>query len=239
MEQAVAMLRMAAEDGTSDIVASPHANSEYEFRPAEIEDKIAELTAALGGSIQVHRGCDFHLSYDNILDALDNPTKYTINHKNYILVEFSDLLIPKTTDEVFGRMLDAGMIPIITHPERNQLLQKRFEKLREWVECGCLVQVTALSLLGRFGKQAKTFADLLLQNRIVDIIASDAHDIKYRPPILSQAFEYVKKEYGARRAETLFLENPRATLNGEPLAEIEESDEESAVEQKKWYRFWS
>ena len=230
------MLRMAAENGTSDIVASPHANFEYKFEPAAIEEKIAELTAALDGGIRVHRGCDFHLSYDNIQDALANPAKYTINHRNYILVEFSDLLVPNTTGEMFGQMLDAGMIPIITHPERNELLQKRFEELKEWVEAGCLIQVTALSLLGRFGKHAKGFADLLLRNRIVDIIASDAHDIKYRPPVLTQAFDYVTKEYGARTAEILFFENPRATLNGEAVAQI---DEGSAVEGKKWYRFWS
>ena len=112
MEQSIAMLRMAAESGTSDIVASPHANFEYKFEPAAIEEKIAELTAALDGSIRVHRGCDFHLSYDNIQDALANPTKYTINHRNYILVEFSDLLVPNTTGEMFGQMLDAGMIPM-------------------------------------------------------------------------------------------------------------------------------
>ncbi|MEO7650191.1 MAG: CpsB/CapC family capsule biosynthesis tyrosine phosphatase, partial [Bryobacteraceae bacterium] len=119
------------------------------------------------------------------------------------------------------------------------LLQKRFEKLREWAGAGCLVQVTALSLLGRFGKQAKAFADLLLQNRLVDIVASDAHDIKYRPPVLTQAFEYVTKECGPRTANKLFHENPSATLTGEALTEIEDEIEESPAEEKKWYRFWS
>jgi protein-tyrosine phosphatase len=233
------MLRMAAESGTTDIVGTPHANSEYEFQPDAIEDKIAELMAAVSGAIRVHRGCDFHLSYDNILDALANPTKYTINHKNYLLVEFSDLLIPKTTDEVFQRMLGAGMTPIITHPERNMLLQKRFEKLAEWAEAGCLLQVTGSSILGRFGKQAKAFSDLLLKHNLVHIVASDAHDTKYRPPVLSEAYEYVRKSSGYRTADRLFEKNPAATLTGEALPQPEEGEEEAGDTPKKWYRVWS
>src|SRR5207302_5334089 len=139
-----------------------------------IAARLAEMQDAVGDTIRIHTGCDFHLSYDNIQDALQNPSKYTINHKNYVLVEFSDLLIPKTTDDVFYQMQDAGMIPIITHPERNMLLQKKLEKLEEWAGNGCLLQVTAGSFLGRFGKQAKAFSDLLLSKGLVHIVASDA-----------------------------------------------------------------
>src|SRR2546430_6455414 len=156
------MLRLAVESGTTDIVASPHANHEFKFEPDVIAARLEEMRGAIDGAIRIHTGCDFHLSYDNIRDSLQHPTKYTINHKSYVLVEFSDMLIPKTTDDVFYQMQTAGMTPIITHPERNMLLQKQIEKLEEWVANGCLLQVTGGSLLGRFGKQAKSFADLLL-----------------------------------------------------------------------------
>ena len=208
------MLRLAVESGTTDIVATPHANHEFDFEPEVIAAKVEEMRRAVDGAIRIHTGCDFHLSYDNIQDSLRNPTKYAINHKKYVLVEFSDLLIPKTTDDVFYQMQAAGMTPIITHPERNMLLQQRLEKLADWAESGCLLQVTAASFLGRFGKQAKAFADRLLQQGLVHIVASDAHDTKYRPPSLKDAYEYVAKACGPGRAERLFVKNPAATLTG-------------------------
>lgn len=229
------MLRLAAENGTSDIVASPHANHEFKFDPEIVARKLQVLRQALDGVIRIHTGCDFHLSYDNIQDSLQNPSKYAINHKNYILVEFSDLLIPKTTDDVFYQMQAAGMTPIITHPERNMLLQQRLEKLEHWVESGCLLQVTAGSLLGRFGKQAKAFADRLLEQGLAHIVASDAHDTKHRPPSLKEAFAYVSKARGPAAAERLFITNPAATLSGAPI----EANFEGPAPRKKWFQFWS
>ena len=228
------MLRVAVENGTTDIVASPHANHEFKFEPEVVAAKIEELRQAINGAIRIHSGCDFHLSFDNIQDSLQNPSKYAINHKNYVLVEFSDLLIPKTTDDVFYQMRSAGMIPIITHPERNMLLQKRPDKLEAWVESGCLIQVTAQSFLGRFGKQAKSFADRLLYRGLVHIVASDGHDAKFRPPSLKEAYEYVSKAYGEERAGMLFVRNPTAALTGAP-AEI---DYEPPPPPKKWFHFW-
>jgi protein-tyrosine phosphatase len=231
LEQSLEMLRMAVDNGTTDIVASPHANHEFKFEPEVVAGKIEELRQAVNGAIRIHSGCDFHLSFDNIQDSLQNPSKYTINHKNYVLVEFSDLLIPKTTDDVFYQMRLAGMIPIITHPERNMLLQKRLDKLEAWVESGCLLQVTAQSFLGRFGKQAKVFADRLLHKGLVHVVASDAHDAKYRPPSLKQAYEYVLKACGERRAGTVFVKNPTAVLSGAAV----EIDDEPPASPKKWY----
>ncbi len=154
LEESVAMLQQAAAAGTTDIVASPHANQEYFFDPLMVEQKIGELQAAVGDAPQIHYGCDFHLTLENIEDALRVPGRYSINHRGYLLVEFSDFLIPKTTEETFARMMKVGLRPIVTHPERNQLLQRRLPELEEWVAQGVHLQVTAQSLLGRFGRTA-------------------------------------------------------------------------------------
>ncbi len=216
------------------IVASPHANHEFDFHPDVVARKIEELQAAVNGTIRIHSGCDFHLSFDNIQDSLRSPAKYAINHGRYILVEFSDLLIPKTTDDVFYHMQSAGMIPIITHPERNMLLQKRLEKIESWVENGCLLQVTALSFLGRFGKHAKAFADTLLRKGLAHIVASDAHDTRFRPPSLKEAYHYVAEACGEPHAQLLFVTNPAATLIGTPVEKFGPAPEP----QKSWLRFW-
>lgn len=234
LETSVEMLRMAAEDGTTDIVATPHANLKYAFQPEVITEKIGELQQAAGDSIRIHRGCDFHLSFDNIQDCFAHPEKYTINHKRYLLVEFSDLQIAKITENVLARMRDADIVPVITHPERNHLLQTRFAQMSEWIGSGCLVQVTALSLLGRFGKTAKSVADELLSRNMVQFIASDAHDTRHRPPLLKPAFEYVAAKYGPQRARLLFEINPRATLTGDYV-----DAEDPEPPPRKWYHFWS
>ena len=226
------MLEMAAAGGTTDIVGTPHSDLSYEFQPDVIAQRVGELNAALGGRIRVHHGCDFHLHFDNIQDCLANPAKYTINHKRYLLVEFADANIAKTTEEVFGRMTYVDITPVITHPERNPLLQQRMEDLAQWVRLGCLVQVTAQSFLDRFGKRARHTADELMERRLVHFVASDAHDTEDRIPVLGEAFAYVAERYGADRAIALFSDHPRATLTGQYL-EVEEPAE---VKKRKW--FW-
>jgi protein-tyrosine phosphatase len=165
---------------------------------------------------------------------LANPAKYAINHLSYILVEFSDLLIPRTTQDIFDRLQGAGLTPIITHPERNALLHSRLDQLQSWVEHGALVQVTAGSLLGTFGRTAKGVATGLMNRNLVHFIASDAHDTQYRTPVLSVAYQYVEKTWNTGLAETLFTTAPRAVLGGE---EIKLIDPEPGPPKKKWYRF--
>ena len=219
LEQSVAMLRVAAAAGTSDLVASPHANFEFPFDPDTVCRKIQELAAAAATPVRLHRGCDFHLQYDNIQDALANPSKYTIDGGPYLLVEFSELLIVRSTDEVFERFRQAGIVPIITHPERNFLLHRRSARLRSWVEAGCLVQVTAQSLLGRFGPEARRAAHRLVEQGLVHVVASDAHDAEDRPPRLDLAHQRLSRKYGQGWADLLCRVNPAAVLAGQPLPE--------------------
>jgi protein-tyrosine phosphatase len=231
LEESIAMVRLAAETGTTDIVATPHANQEYRFDPRVVQQKISEVQAAAGSAPQIHYGCDFHLTMENIEDALKAPEKYSIDHHGYLLVEFSDFHIPKTADEIFAHMMRAGLTPIVTHPERNQLLQTRLPELQAWVAQGVLVQVTASSFLERFGRTARRFAEELMANGLVHVIASDAHDMKRRTTDLREPRRYVEKQYGFEVAERLFGENPRAVLAGVAISSVP-----LMVRKRKW--FW-
>jgi len=234
MQESIAMLRMAVDGGTTDIVATPHANSEFAFDPANVERRIGELQAAAGAAPRIHYGCDFHLTPENIEDALRAPGKYSINHRGYLLVEFSESYIPKATGDIFSAMRRSGICPIITHPERNLLLQKREEDLEAWVEQGCCLQVTAQSLLGLFGNRAKEFSHLLMERRLVHFLASDAHDLKHRTTDLQPAWRYVEERYGADVARVLLIANPQATLEGEAVASMG-----SRARKKSWFSYFS
>ncbi|MFN3324491.1 MAG: tyrosine-protein phosphatase [Bryobacteraceae bacterium] len=236
LDESVEMVRMAAENGTTDIVATPHANIEFRFRPELVAERVAELRQAVGSLIQIHTGCDFHLLHDYTEDAVAHPAKYTINGKCYLMVELSDLMIFSNTDQIFQRLMDAGMIPVVTHPERNWLLQQRLPLLERWVSMGCCMQVTGQSLLGRFGSKARRFGEEMMERGLVHFIASDAHDSQDRTPRLDQAFQHVSRKYGEARAERLFRTNPRAALCGDPLP-ISTLDERQTP--RRWFQFWS
>ena len=214
LEQSVEMCRMAAADGTTHIVATPHSNARYIFLPEENEAKIAELQAAAGDTPRILAGCDFHLSYENIQEALRNHAPFTINHKNHLLVEFDSQFISPGMRQVFFELLSAGIIPVITHPERNQVIQQNLQLLCDWVTAGCLTQITAQSLTGRFGSRAQRLSRRLLEHNLVHVIASDAHDLESRPPRLSECFDLIKKEYGETLADELFRKHPQAILEG-------------------------
>ena len=235
LEDSVAMVRMAAEHGTTDLVATPHANLQFKFDPQRIADRMAQLCEAAGGALRLYTGCDFHLSFDNIQDSIDHPRKYTINQQRYLLVEFSELLIFKNTEDIFARLRDAGMTPIITHPERNGLLRQRVENIAKWVDQGVRVQVTAQSLTGTFGRRAQDFSRELLDRRLVHVIASDGHDCERRPPVMDEARAWLEKKYGGELAEALCFTNPGAALSGEDMY-LPNTDSQFSV--RKWYEFW-
>jgi protein-tyrosine phosphatase len=219
------MCRIAVADGIKHIVATPHANEQYSYNRNEVRERIIELDRQVGAQLQFSIGCDFHLSYDNIEDAIAHPQKYTIAAKQYLLVELSDFFVPSQMSEVFFRLMTAGMIPIITHPERNPNLQRQPEPIFDWVKAGCLVQLTASSLTGRWGAEARSVSMLLLKENAVHVLATDAHDTKHRPPVLSEAREFIARGFGQLLAQALVEENPEAIINGRPLSSIADLSE--------------
>jgi protein-tyrosine phosphatase len=220
LETSVAMAKAAAADGISHVVCTPHANGTYAYDPPLIAEKIAELQRLLDReaiAVKLGRGCDFHMSYENIQDAKLNPAKYSINGLGYLLVEIPDYGISPGLTEIFYQLQLAGLTPILTHPERNATLQSDQPRMMEWLRGGVLVQITAGSVVGRMGKRAERMAHDLLANRWVNFLATDAHNTTSRPPKMREAFEVVAKKYGPDYAYLLCVSNPLAAFMGKPL----------------------
>ncbi len=229
------MIRMACEYGTTALVGTPHADLEYRYDPVLIAERLAELSDAAGGKIELYAGCDFHLTFENIHDAIEHPRKYTINRKNYLLVEFSNYDIVPNTGEVFAQLARAGMVSVITHPERNPLLRNRIKDIEAWVNAGATVQITAQSLTGHFGRNAQDFCKRLLEERLVHFVASDAHDCERRPPRLDLAHKWLVENCGEQAARILCIDNPRAAVDGGSLRPLVLDD---SLGIRKWYQFW-
>ncbi len=223
LENSVAMVEMAAADGITHIVATPHANDRYPYDRQRNEGLLQQIRDALPADVAAKMtlglGADFHLNFENTEDARIHKRRYTINENEYLLIELPDIGLPARMAEILYNMRIDGLTPILTHPERNATLQRTPEKLREWMMSGLLLQVTAGSAAGRFGPLAESMAWDLLQKQWVTFIATDSHDLERRPPILSEAYELITKRLGEATAQRLCVTNPRAVFDGAPLPE--------------------
>ena len=216
-EVAVEMCRMAAADGIDHIVATPHANDRYRYDREALTLALDRLRELVGMPPRLSLGCDFHLSYDNLQSVLEDPRRYTIDDTNYLLVELSNYSVPVQVTDCFLKLGDVGLTPILTHPERNPILQRSPERVLDWAEQGCIIQVTGSAFTGFWGEKSKQAAEWLMEREAVHILASDAHDTQRRIPNLSMARDAVAECYGAELARLLVEDNPRAVVEGQPL----------------------
>ena len=245
LETSVAMARIAANDGITHVVATPHANNVYNFDPGHISQRLDALRSALASEaipLTIASGCDFHLSYDNMQDAIAHPQKYTLNGGDYLLVELPDYGLSPHLDEAFYELGLAGMRPILTHPERNPTLQRDPKRLADWMRIGLLTQITTSSVIGKMGREAERMAHELLANRWVHFLATDAHNTESRPPRMRAAHDLVAKKYGVEYADRLCTTNPMAAFEGRSLPPQAEPRhlyaDDPELTRRWWQIFW-
>ena len=235
IEETLAMLRAARDAGTTDIVATPHASPRFQYDRALVDDRMRELEPAVPEGLTIHVGCEFHLSFDLIDHLMDNLRAYTINGYQYLLVECPSFHVGAHTDTVLGRLVDAGIVPVVAHPERNAVLRRDLARVERWVELGCLMQVTALSVEGGFGDSARRASMQLFERGLVHLVASDAHDPDRRHPRLEPAREKLRALFGDEAADILFDETPRAVVYGKPVAG---GTYHRWSTPPRWFEFW-
>jgi protein-tyrosine phosphatase len=211
------MCRMAAADGIEHIVATPHANDRYHYDREFLTRTLDYLRQRIGPTPSLSLGCDFHLSYENLQDVMRFPDRYTIEGSRYLLVELNNYSVPVQIEEHFSKLLEKGLTPVITHPERNPIVQRTPQRILQWVELGCVIQVTGSAVNGQWGEAAWRTAQWLLKRDAVHVLATDAHDTKHRPPLLSPARDAAAEICGADVARALVDGNPRAIISGQPL----------------------
>jgi protein-tyrosine phosphatase len=216
-ETSLRMCEMAIKDGITAIVCTPHANDTYAYDRSQLMATLTELKKKIDDRLDLRLGCDFHLSFDNIESAMEDADRFCVAGTDYLLVEFSDFSIPPAVYDSLMRFVNMGITPIVTHPERNMLMQRRPETVLKLANMGCAIQLTANSFTGRWGDGAKRACEWLIERQAVHIVASDAHDLVSRPPVLSTARSIIAKQYGSELADVLFVDNPRAVIYNEPL----------------------
>jgi len=164
--------------------------------------------------LRILPGADVRFCED-ILHQLDAGKVTTIGDgRHFLSIEFPFQGIPYRAEEVLFQLMTRGIVPIISHPERNLEIVERPKRYYEMIRMGCLGQVTAMSLTGKFGHGIRKIAERFIKKRLVHIIASDAHSINGRPPILSEALRAAEKIVGKEEAWKMVSDHPRAILEG-------------------------
>jgi protein-tyrosine phosphatase len=236
VRESLAMAQSAISDGITHVVATPHSSTEFRFDYRRVRELHGQLQRLLGDRLVLATGCDFHLNLENLEALRKEPAKFCINQGNYLLVEFSEYSIPPTTGHTLHEMKLKGLHSVITHPERNTIIQSQTNLLASWVRLGCYVQVTGGSLTGTFGPKAKADALRWIGMGLVHFVASDAHNTRGRPLRLQPAYEIVREQFGDFKARALFFDNPMAAFEGRELPYVPEVAAEGNSVRRK--RFW-
>lgn len=213
---AVAMARCAAADGITHVACTPHIYPGlYENTRDGILAAIAAFREVLveeGIDLILVEGADTHLTPD-LLDGIRSKRIPTLNDTRYLLFEPPHHVAPPRLEESVFHLLVAGIVPVLTHPERLSWIDTHYEVFGRLVHGGALMQITAGSLTGRFGRNCKYWAERMLDEGLVHLLATDAHHIDKRPPLLAEARDAAAVLVGENEATHLVLTRPRGILD--------------------------
>jgi protein-tyrosine phosphatase len=216
----LAMARMAVADGTRTIVVTPHQLGNFADNGGE---QIRMLTAQFQQTLDEHDvplailpGADVRIE-DNMIALLAGGEVLTLgDHRRHVLLELPhELYFP--LEGVLAELNRHGIVGILSHPERNHGLLRQPQVLPALVDAGCLMQVTAGSLTGSFGPHSQQLGQWMLSQGLVHMIATDAHGVRSRRPLMGRAFELVESLTDRETADALCSTNPSLVARGETV----------------------
>lgn len=226
LEEAVELCRIAARDGCTALVATPHRRrDEWPDRPvAELEQRLAEVAAAaeppgaprlfLGGEVRVD---------SELLEGLERPDlggAIPLAGSRYLLLELEPRGTGPDPVELVSRLIARGWRPIVAHPELTSSLVQDPSCIERMATAGALFQVTAMSVTGDFGRPVRERAAALIESGLAQFVASDAHRPGWRPTGLGRARREIERRWGAERAAALTERHPAAVLENRPLPSL-------------------
>ena len=223
LDVSLEMARIAVADGISTVVCTPHIlPTVYDNKGPAIRAAVDQLQAALAQAeipLRVLPGADVHIAPD-LVEGLRCGRVLSIADTRYLLLEPPHhVMPPRLRDCVFG-LMTAGYFPILTHPERLTWIDRHYDVIKELARVGMLMQITAGSLTGRFGGRPRHWSQRMLDEGLVDILATDAHDPKGRPPRLSEARQLVAERCGDEESRRMVLDRPQAILDNLDPSEL-------------------
>ncbi|GGA98182.1 hypothetical protein ERX37_04530 [Macrococcus hajekii] len=214
-KDAINLLNQAQEQGITDILITPHHYSgDWLNSQSSVIENIKVIEKIISEhqiNIKVYPGHEIRVN-ENVINELKSGYNMTLNHSKYVLIEFPFSDYPHFAEQLLYQLQLNGYIPLIAHPERCKPLIKHPEKLFSAIEKGAIAQVTSASVTGDLGENLKETSLRMIENNLVHIIGSDAHNAENRPFLLKEAYQVVEKELGEEYVDLLKY-NAEAILN--------------------------
>ena len=221
METSIALLQMAAANGTTDIIATPHVIDvsttltwDAIRRHAETLQKEAE---ARDIPIRIYPGAETELNWDLLELIRKDRSAFCLAGSRYCLMELPSLMLPPHLEEIIYELQLMDIVPVLAHPERQMQLMENPDKLLGLLRKGCAAQSNGGSLTGVFGPKVRENAQMLINNRAVAFLGSDAHNLRHRNTDLKGARDAIIKNWGEAAAAELLETNPRYILENKEL----------------------
>lgn len=217
-DDSVALARMAAADGIRTIIATPHLDHRYAYpEPDRIRDLTAQVNERLraeGVPVLVMPGAEVRTAPE-LLGALQAGRVMTLGDQGrYVLCELPTSGEAVYVGELFFRLQVAGYSPILAHAERVDQFRRDPRLLHNLHDRNVRLQVNAESLAGKGGRVLRNFALKLAKEGLIDLLATDAHNITTRPPLLTVAQRNLRGQPGL--FERLTQTNPQSLLTPPP-----------------------
>lgn len=215
LETSLAMARMAVTDGIIATACTPHIlPGVYDNKGNDIRARVTGLSAALENAqipLMLVAGADAHLD-PALLQGLKDERVPTLGSSRYFLLEPPHQVAPPRFADYCFALIAAGYVPVLTHPERLAWIENNYQLISKLQAAGILMQLTSASITGQFGKRPQYWAERMLDEKIVDLLASDGHNTTERPPQMSKARDVVAKRCGDATAVRLVVSTPLAIL---------------------------
>jgi protein-tyrosine phosphatase len=225
LQVAIAMARCAVADGITHVACTPHIYPGlYENNRDGILAAIASLREVLqkeGIDITLLEGADTHLTPD-LIEGIRSRRIPTLNDTRYLLFEPPHHVAPPRLEDMVFNLLVAGIVPVLTHPERLSWIDTNYPVFARLVHGGTLMQITSGSLTGRFGRRPQYWAQRMLDEGLVHLLATDAHHIDRRPPLLAEGRDAAARRVGELEADNLVTARPQGILDNRPPNELAE-----------------
>lgn len=220
IEETLKLAQTAVDEGIKHTVLTPHHNKYWVTNEKEkvlrLTKKVENVIDEAGIPLSVSPGQEIRMNEEFLEDLFnDNYLSIDANGK-YYLVEFSWQTFPSFAKDYLQQMLDADIIPVIAHPERQQPFIENPNILRDLINMGCISQITATSIVGGYTEEIRQTAYQMMRENLIHVIASDAHDTVVRPYNLNKALKILKLEFGTEYADYL-IQNAERIFKGEKV----------------------
>lgn len=220
MHEAISMAIIAKEQGIKKIIMTPHYHPEFRsLKGKELQDIYEEFKEKLKENkidIDVYLGNEIYFTSD-LLDNISELDFFSLNNSRYILLEFPPTKFPSNLCSIIYELKLKGFIPILAHVERYLKVYEDPELIYDCINTGAVIQINSSSLMGKNGKELQKLCNLLLDRKMVHLVASDAHSSQRRRPLLKDSYHYIEKRYSKKTADDLFINNGQLILDNKEI----------------------